>query len=486
MPTLPRVDAVPDFLRISHPRACLAGPARGDSQEVGCRARSAGDDRHHERQRAQRHEQGVAPPPRRRHPPRAGDRAVAKPRASIATARSAAARSVRTSSPMVRAPRCATTVRGAPPRHPEPADPAGPAELAPDLAEGVDPLQGGGRRDDRPVGQPQALGEVVAEGVGVDPRDEHGRRQHDDEHPQRHGEGGVEVAAGEEPRRPADREGGDQRRACIRTSHASCPGRRPAPATGRAQARRRRARAGSRAPRGSSTSAATAPPPARRAGPPRAAPAVRSGPRAGCRPAPARARSAAAPEVVHGRRPVDDVGVVGGGDDGATRLPVRGDEPDERGPGVAVLAHRRLVGEQHRWPVVQGRRDREPALLAAGQLARVRRGRGARAPGPRGGRGRARVGGGVVLARAPSSRRQHLLEHRAGDDRRARPLRHPGDRAREVGGRERGRGDGIRRGRRGRGRREHRDRLGSVAGTKPARACSTVDLPDAARARRGR
>ena len=46
--------------------------------------------------------------------------------------------------------------------------------------------------------------------VGVDPRDQHGRGQHDDEHPQRHREGGVEVAAGEEPRRPADRERGHE------------------------------------------------------------------------------------------------------------------------------------------------------------------------------------------------------------------------------------------------------------------------------------
>ena len=70
---------------------------------------------------------------------------------------------------------------------------------------------GGRRPSRRPAGRAaQPLGQVVAEPVGVDPRDEHGRGQDDDEHTQRDGEGRVEVAAGEQPGRPADRERRDE------------------------------------------------------------------------------------------------------------------------------------------------------------------------------------------------------------------------------------------------------------------------------------
>ena len=76
-------------------------------------------------------------------------------------------------------------------------------------------------------------------------------------------------------------------------------------------------------------------------------------------------------QVVHVRGPVDHVGVVGGGDDRATGLPVGRDEPDDGRPGAAVLADGRLVGEQHGWAVVQCRGHREAALFASRELAWV-------------------------------------------------------------------------------------------------------------------
>ena len=102
----------------------------------------------------------------------------------------------------------------------------------PDRPERVHALQRGRGRDDRPVGQPQPLGEVVAEAVGVDPRDEHGRGQHDDEHPEGHGEGGVQVAAGEEPGRPADRERRDESGQHPHGDPAGATGRPGTPARG--------------------------------------------------------------------------------------------------------------------------------------------------------------------------------------------------------------------------------------------------------------
>ena len=149
--------------------------------------------------------------------------------------------------------------------------------------------------------------------------------------------------------------------------------------------------------------------------------------------------------------------VVGGGDDRSAGLPVGRDQPDDGRPGAAVLADRGLVGEQHRRAVVQGGGHRETALLPSGQLARVGRlevGQaqgGEQCSGPLVWRGRARgrrwargrrqwrrrrgvVGGigglidpGVRVTGPLEGARggEHLVEHGARDDRRARPLRAP-------------------------------------------------------------
>jgi hypothetical protein len=68
----------------------------------------------------------------------------------------------------------------------------------------------------------------------------------------------------------------------------------------------------------------------------------------------------------------DDVGVVGGGHDGATARPVRGEEADDGSPGVPVLADGGLVGEHELRTMEERRGDREPPLLAARELPRVR------------------------------------------------------------------------------------------------------------------
>ena len=267
-------------------------------------------------------------------------------------------------------------------------------------------------------------------------------------------------------------------RTATRRARARPPPRDPA-TTGR----RPRAPAGSRAPRGWSSSAARARRPGRRAGRPRAGRAGRTGRRAGCRSARARRGSAAATRWCTARRPVDDVGVVGGRHDRTARGPVGGDEPDDGRPGAAVLPDRGLVGEQHRRAVVQRGRDGEAALLTAGELARVGRLEVAQ-PERREQRAGAVGGCRVVTGRRPRLPRrgrsphapggdEHLVEHGAGDDRRARPLRHPRERAGELGGGQRRRAT------------RHPTTLAppappsrSVVGRNPARACSAVDLPD--------
>ena len=98
------------------------------------------------------------------------------------------------------------------------------------------------------------------------------------------------------------------------------------------------------------------------------------------------------------RRAVDDVGVVGGGHDCPAGLPVGRDEADDGRPGAAVLADGRLVREQHRWAVVQGRGHGEPALLAARELARVGRLEVAQPEGCEQGAGP--VGGGASVSSA--------------------------------------------------------------------------------------
>ena len=113
------------------------------------------------------------------------------------------------------------------------------------------------------------------------------------------------------------------------------------------------------------------------------------------------AGSAAADEVVHARGPVDDVGVVGGGHDRTAGRPVGRDEPDDGGPGAAVLADGRLVGEQHRRAVVQCRGHGEAPLLPTGELSRVGRLEVAQAQG--GEQGAGPVGRTAASGRRPSA-----------------------------------------------------------------------------------
>ncbi len=182
------------------------------------------------------------------------------------------------------------------------------------------------------------------------------------------------------------------------------------------------------------SSAARGPPPGARGARRRAAPGGRSARRGGTRAAPLRRRGGPTARL---GRPVDDVGVVRRRDDGAAGGPVGGDEPDEGRPRAAVLADRRLVGEEDRRAVQEGGGDGEPALLATGEVARVgvlevdQAERGEQGAGPALRRG--------VVAAEGARGGQHLVEHRGRDDRRARPLRHPGQGGGEVGGGQVGR-----------------------------------------------
>ena len=472
---------------VSYPSPVRGG---GGSKARGCRAVSGRG----RRRRAARSPSATRRVSRRCHG--AGihherDWAVANPRASIATARSAAARRVRTSSPIVRAPGARRPCAG------ERQDRRGRGSAAPGTAR-TRSRRTSARAAARPrsrrraVGQAQPLGEVVAEAVGVDPRDEHGRRQHDDEHPQGDGEGGVEVAAGEEPRRPPDREGGDEP-----GQHPHGDPRQAARPTGPGprggQRRRRRARPGSRArprlvvqcgdrtPAGTASSAATS----RASGPQRATSGVAAG---GARAAPGQGARAGGDR----RRPVDDVGVVGRGDDRARRPPGRRRRDRRRRPTCA--------GPARRW----ARRRAAPE----GRGGRMRRPPGAAARRRRGGAGRR-------APRWPSPRvARRALGHARCRRRRRRPrarevastssstvpativeLDHCGTQAiararsgrasrsgRSAPGCGAGGAGPLRGAASGSGGRSagaparHRDR--SVGSRKPARASRTVDLPD--------
>ena len=162
---------------------------------------------------------------------------------------------------------------------------------------------------------------------------------------------------------------------------------------------------------------------------------------------------------------------------------------DDRRPGPAVLADRRLVGEEDGRAVEERGGDRQAPLLAAGELPRVGDGEVAELECREEGAGT--LAGGGVLVTEGSRRGEDLVEDAPRHDGRARPLRHPRHRPREVGGREvagsgaapegragsgRRDADGIRRGR----LEESRERVqhGGLAGAMgPTRA---VRLPGAA------
>ncbi len=202
------------------------------------------------------------------------------------------------------------------------------------------------------------------------------------------------------------------------------------------------------------------------------------------------------------RGPVDDVGVVGGGDDRTAGLPVGRDEPDDGRPGAAVLADGRLVGEQHRWAVVQGRGHGEAALFASRELARVGclevgQAEGCEQGAGPVGRGGADVVGVAVLSASPlpgACPRVRAVVSTSSSTVRATivELDHCGTQARvrarsgaesEAGGTPSG-ASGARPGRGGRGSAVAAiggrtcTAPGSVGARNPARACSTVDLPD--------
>ncbi len=136
-------------------------------------------------------------------------------------------------------------------------------------------------------------------------------------------------------------------------------------------------------------------------------------------------------EVVDAAGPGDDLGVVGGRDDRSPGGAVGGDEADDGGPRVPVLPHRRLVGEEHRRAVVERRGDGEAALLTAGEVARVGRGERREPERVEEGEGPGLFLGALTAEGAGG--REHLVEHGAGDERRARPLRHPGEAGGEGG-----------------------------------------------------
>ena len=295
-------------------------------------------------------------------------------------------------------------------------------------------------RDHRPVGQPQPLGEGVAEGVGVDPRDQHGRGQHDDEHPQADGEGRVEVAAGEEPGRPAHREGrdqpGDHPHAATRRARASAPPRPPGaqrPTTAStswvASTARLVVQCGESTPAGTASRA----PASRASGPHRAT----SGTPAGAGTAGlAGAPRGGAPVVARSTTWASWVAVTTAPRPPGRPRRARRRRPRCRGPGRRSARRRAAPAGRGAGP-----RPRRAAAAHPRRAGAGRRPRGG--PGPGRQQGAGPVGrGGVAVARAlrrPEGARggQHLVEHGARDDRRARPLRHPGQRAGQVGGGQR-------------------------------------------------
>ena len=149
--------------------------------------------------------------------------------------------------------------------------------------------------------------------------------------------------------------------------------------------------------------------------------------------------------LLRGRRggaldPVDGVGsgdepcVVGGDEDARPGGAQRREHAGDRRPGVPVLTDRRLVGEQQGGLVDGGGREGEPALLAAGEPARVEPG-AVRQPEPGEEGVGARPGLGVVTAERPRGG-EHLVADGPGDDGAGGALRHPRDAGGEVAGGE--------------------------------------------------
>ena len=117
--------------------------------------------------------------------------------------------------------------------------------------------------------------------------------------------------------------------------------------------------------------------------------------------------------------------VMGREDDGDARGPCRYDDARDGRPGEPVLADGRLVEDQHRRSVGDRAGQGEPAHLAAGEPVGVGAGQG-RQPEDL----QQRVGaspGGVLVEPEQAAGAEHVVAHRAGDDRELGLLRHPAD-----------------------------------------------------------
>src|SRR5665647_849873 len=79
----------------------------------------------------------------------------------------------------------------------------------------------------------------------------------------------------------------------------------------------------------------------------------------------------AVPHVHDAPRGVREALVVRHHDDGCPIRIQPAEERDDLRPGFRIQLARRLVRQQERWPVRERTRDRDPLLLAAGQLRRT-------------------------------------------------------------------------------------------------------------------
>ena len=116
---------------------------------------------------------------------------------------------------------------------------------------------------------------------------------------------------------------------------------------------------------------------------------------------------------------------MGGEDDGDARGPCCDDDARDGRPGEPVLADGGLVEDQHRRPVGDRAGEGEPAHLAAGEPVGVGAGQGCQPEDLQ-----QRVGAsprGVLVEPEQAAGAEHVVAHRAGDDRELGLLRHPAD-----------------------------------------------------------